>query len=308
MKPGVRDVSVLASRILMSTTPIWIIVEGRYHDRAYYDRLLNSIPSIAGLQYEILLAEYPAVDEVAAGGKKHALKLHAALSENGWLRQRSKKTNHIVIFSLDKDLDDEPTSNMPDDLHILYTKYADVEAEILQGNDLIAALTALTGASKRDLIELAAEAHNPLQHISEAWAEWHRWGLALRNANPNALPIRSAALINVGQFGPLDESARVAHLQRVKASVGEAEWGKRIETAHTLHAELVRSGKSPRLVAGKWAAKYVIEAAKRDLSAVGIAGDLDPADLTRVMLMTISFSNRHKQRYEHRMLSLLATT
>jgi hypothetical protein len=75
-----RDARAFAARVKMGTTRLWLMVEGRVHDRPFYDRILATHPGLDGA-YAVRLTESVEINGVSAGGKSFALDLYRFLDE-----------------------------------------------------------------------------------------------------------------------------------------------------------------------------------------------------------------------------------
>ena len=124
-----------AQRVKMSEDDLWLIVEGRDHDRPHYEKLLKSLPSTKDRSISIRLAETIELNGVAAGGKLHVLALHDHLEAGNKLTTENKSGESTIVFMVDRDRDDFMGTLRTSD-HVLYTFGTDVEADILLHSDI----------------------------------------------------------------------------------------------------------------------------------------------------------------------------
>jgi len=243
----------------MSRSRLWVIIEGKTHDAPFYENLLRD-----GAQQTVtfLEAEDLEVDGVAAGGKAHGLKVIDRLGALGALEQQNKRTKIDFVLFADRD-DDDYRGTLRQDAHVVYTRHADVEAEILAWADL-ARTTAQTFSVPR-MAAAGATRKNYHRTLADLWETWITLRLTSVAVGWSDTRFAQESLINAPKYGPADP----ALVQRVTARAAHenANWGVELQRAkHQFEAEQ-QSGAHGRRVKGKWLSPFIVNEVKEKLAA-----------------------------------------
>lgn len=153
---------------MLSTKRLFVVVEGRRFDRHFYDSLLSANKTAVTGGYQVVLCE-----EATNGsaGKDAALQLFDHLRSRGRLYQRTRRSDHVIAFALDRDYDGV-LGRQKRSTHLFYTQACDVEAEIFLRGQLARALSLTLSLTMEDASNLAHNLQDLVKDLAEAWREW----------------------------------------------------------------------------------------------------------------------------------------
>ncbi|MCU1622914.1 MAG: hypothetical protein JWL79_1759 [Frankiales bacterium] len=237
-------------------TALWILIEGRITDAAFYDRLLAANAKASAVGFDVRLVETLKMSPAyggAAGGKQRALKLFDYFKRTRKLTQMNRAGTRRIVFMLDRDLDFLTGSNRRSD-HVIYTSARDAEAELHINGDLPAALgtaLSLTGAEQR---KVAKHVGDHVRALADSWVEWIRIGALVAGLRPYPCAIRpgKVSAIHVSAYGSLD----LAKLAQVQADIIANAQVQNVSTRRKFIENRVAAfysrGEQHLLVKGKW--------------------------------------------------------
>lgn len=248
--------SAFAARVMISRKQLFVIVEGRMGDAAFYDRLMSANPNLPKDGYDIRLAEQIRLEGHARGGKPGILALYDYYRGKRKLRQVSKSGNRDMLFMLDKDMDDVARCKRRGG-HIIYTVARDVEAEMHRHGDLVRALSTSLSLTDSEARKLHAILRTYMIDLAELWREWIILGTlsTAMKSRCSVQPGRHSA-INVNVYGPLDfvelASARLSIIQGATTADPLIERSIRRAVRN-----IYKNGDITLLVKGKWLPSYL---------------------------------------------------
>lgn len=246
--------AAFARRVQMGNAKLWILVEGKSNDAAFYDRLAETL--LPASDYSVRAVEEITLDEKQAGGKKQSLKLLDYWDKNNELKQVAKSGQKAIILAVDRDFDDFERSRLPH-AHLLYTRAADVEGEVLMNSDLRDVAAASYSIPRTELPpEVHHNGFNTFEALGTLWFDW----IALRvcACRSNSLPgVRHGGKseVNTDTFGPVDKTKLSSFHSALIASSDISE-EQRLAIVDEV-AVIRERGKLPLLVKGKWIETYV---------------------------------------------------
>lgn len=244
--------AAFAQRVKMSEDDLWLIVEGRDHDRSHYDKLLRTIPATKERRVSIRLAESIELNGTSAGGKKHALALHDHLETVGKLATDNKSGVSKIAFMVDRDRDDY-TGTMRESLHIFYTHSTDVEADILLNTDVWTALQVSYGVDRGITDKLRGQIQDPAVELVSIWQSWLTLGLVALSCNvTDQVHWGKASALNLELFGPVDADTEDRLSSAISSKAGIDTFQKA-----SLKASIHLAKLGVRLLKGRWLARYV---------------------------------------------------
>lgn len=288
-------------RVQMSRDSIFLIVEGRNHDRIFYDRICHSSEVLRSAGYQIWLSEQASDGH---GGKQAMLKMfdYCRRSSNlAFQNQTSVTGRTALIFCLDRD-GDHVSGGMKRSPHVVYTRSADVENEIFtEGRDVDALATALSldKAAAESLLTRIGDWRNILSTLLRSWIELCALAQKL-SAHVGGIGWASNSAVNgSSNFDEIDAVAVAKQRSKILAKSQfdadsslerERQVLKRIDREYRL-------GRGWELVKGKWVPRFL------ERSVCQALGD-QPADLkhfrlvvTKLYLSNIDFSAAWSQHY-----------
>jgi hypothetical protein len=150
--------------IQMSSTGIFVFVEGQDTDAFFYAELCRPVCDSYHIAYEIVRA-----DRISSSGGKDALiKCHGYFATAGSLIERSRPTAACCIFFLDKDVDDV-LHKLVKSPHIVYTPFYNVENALYLFGDIVRAAAA---ASSLDAARLSIRIPDPAVWRRQSARRW----------------------------------------------------------------------------------------------------------------------------------------
>ena len=301
MSKIVQNVRAFRRRVLIGGADLWVVVEGKNHDRAFYDQVLRASPSTRTLSVKVRLAEQLSVGGVVAGGKQHALSLHDALEGMGALLQHNGVSDRAVAFMLDRDNEDFlGTANTKP--HIIHTKTADVEAEILTHAKMMRAIANAHGLSKGDVRRLSRVTAKPASHLALVWREWIVLRLvALECSVENLAPTGAPSIVNVATYGATDPVAVALVENKLSAAVPAAQLtAARSKVTSWVDAAFAR-GEEHELVKGKWVARYAEYLVAVHLTSVIMRAGLHADHIVIAALSALKYRSPMIDHYEARL-------
>lgn len=234
----------------ISSSDLFVFVEGHQTDPFFYAAICASIPDIHVL-YEICLARQLPGE---TGGKQ------ALLSFFSFLRQRKALVSSLggqettCIFFLDKDVDDLQRTKKRSQ-HLVYTEHYDVQNYIFMHGNL---LDGAASAASVDAVRLRAELSDAPRwclRIARLWREWISLCLGvLEERISSEANYRVVSRVQTRLCGPTDAGRYAALIRNVARRCGlpVAVFRQRLAAKMRKVDTYFASGQHHRLFKGKW--------------------------------------------------------
>ncbi|MCI3931966.1 hypothetical protein [Streptomyces sp. AN091965] len=234
----------------MSRVPMFAFVEGVNVDGYVHgtncDRALRPL----GVEYRVA----PADELPGTGGGKTRLKsYYSHLAENGSLVTDFKGKATVVLFFLDKDVDDRLGLQV-DSPHVLYTWFYDVENHVFHEGDVAEAVSSSCSLAPNWCRQEFGGRGSWQEMAARLWMEWVRLCFAAKT-----LKISGAA--NYGRPSAVNSAAHLAadaalvagyssklQSDAQKAGIADRDWGE----AFTVVDSEYSSGCWDKVFKGKW--------------------------------------------------------
>lgn len=295
-----RSAGGLARLMQMSDVELYVIVEGRDHDRPHYERLLQACPSTMSKKIQIRLAEQIDIKGISAGGKSHALTIYEFLKKENYLHQRSSLGNTTIVFMLDRDRDDFIDRALISD-HIIYTHGTDVESDILLNADIWSAIGVAYGIDLAVLDVLQDRVGRPPETLFLLWKEWIILGLvALECGVAEGARWAQMSEVNSQKFGFPDSELSDKIGQSLIANSSQQKY----ILARKKAQDFVQS-KGVKLLKGRWIARYISYIIQSNLSSEIMCTNIRSESVIKICLATIRYSGDWFNEYEMRLSKLL---
>jgi hypothetical protein len=303
-----RDARAFAMRVKMGTDQLWLIVEGRSHDRAFYDRVLEGHHLARAGGYSIRLAEQIRLNDKSSGGKQFARALFDFFEAESLLTQESKAgARHVVAFALDKDLDvlAGDTINSP---HVMYTAGMDVEAEILRHADLQRAACATYSLPLRQVSAILNDEATLFSQLAHLWRHWITEGAVCICSRRRAAPHRYSQVssFNAGAFGPVNNDAVREARSAIEADLLADEVNHLGASLRSAIDDIFESGQEWRLVKGRWMTKYVSHMVVGAVGREEVEANIPPGTLAKAAIPLLPDDGDWARHYWKRLDALLA--
>lgn len=297
-----RDAAAFAKRVQMSgRESVFCIVEGKATDRAFYGRVLDSIAVAQKRGVSIRLSEELSLNGKSAGGKSFVKQLYKHFESKSELKQSNSTGSKHILFFLDRDYESLAGTEIASD-HVIYTKAADSEADVLLNGDISRSLSSSYGIDGRlvDLI-LDEAGPDPFSALADIWREWITiMVLALSGAVAADVAHAGISKINSKSYGPVmlvEAAALQAKVDSLLAANGKSHLVISIRSA----VNAIFSSGDPRLlVKGKWIEQYLHHHARVTLAGVAPLATVNKSEVTKCCLETIDFNSAWMSHYSKR--------
>ena len=291
---------------MMGEFDLWLIVEGRDHDRPFYERLTQDLPSTRELKVIVRLAEQISVHGRRGGGKSHSLSIHDQLAVDLSLIQTNSKGVMKVAFLLDRDCDDY-TNQLSPSPHVIYTQGADVEADILINAEIWRATESAYGITAEDTRRIAANVGDPRHALASLWRDWLLLRYtALACSASNATAFGEPSKVNVGLWGAVDPALIADVEAKILARTTPIELAEaRVLAEAHLAAHFIGSS-APLLLKGKWIPDYVHHLVSTHLADQIIKVGITAGVIVNTALAALDYSLPWASHYERSFARLAA--
>jgi hypothetical protein len=200
----------------ISQNQIFIIVEGFDFDRYVYGKLGALVCTARGATYQLISGrELPG----KIGGKRRLLHFYRYMRRFAGLAIELGSRKRILLFFLDKDVDDicrqQHRSN-----HICYTTAYDLEGDIFLACDLVNVIGAALSADTQEVSRKLGPTDLLLLRLATKWFEWTSICLYVRLTRLRASSYGALSQINNPLNGPVDGNELAATLARLQIISG----------------------------------------------------------------------------------------
>ncbi|MDV6211781.1 hypothetical protein R3Q08_26295 [Rhodococcus erythropolis] len=301
-----RDIKAFRRRIKMSPKRVWVLVEGKTHDRTFYENILERTLDLPSSRFEVRLSEQVSADGVAAGGKPHVIKLFNIMRENDWLEQENRRGKVSTIFFLDKDVDDFQSKTISDP-HVIYTKNADVEAEIFHYCDLNQAISISHGIGKGPSGRVLAGSETVPERLAAHWENWIRLRLlAIACEFSGSARFGQPSHLHEASFGKLIPDTEEEIRDNIRRSCASEEtWLAANDRVDEFIAELKSDNRFSSLVSGKHLAHYLIHLTELALKDVVVRTRITAQEVTISCFANLNFEDDWSKYYQSKLENVL---
>lgn len=303
-----RDARAFARRVRMSkATRLWLIVEGRVHDRSFYDRVLGSHPASRDLGYSVRLAEQIELDGVAAGGRKHVTALYELLEKENYLRQQNKQGINRIGFAFDRDFEGLRSQDVVP-AQVVMTRGLDVEADILLSGDLVRATSSAYSISRDDVAGFIGGAIDLARALAQLWRDWITAGVCSACTGcETGVRHSKISRINEGGYGAVDPTKMTSVFDGIESRLATDEDRQKYQEAHDLVEEMFAAGEEWLLVKGKWIASYVHHLVTTNLGDAPREKNVAADVVSKTSLETLDFAAPWVNHYHTQLDALHAS-
>jgi hypothetical protein len=271
----------------MSSSAITAFVEG-YLDRVFYGELLAANGTASGKTVTIRLAQE--FHSGLAEGKKALLDLHSTLQTNNLLLFGTGSNRKLILFFLDKDVDDLKRA-LRDCPHIIYTEHYCTENYLYTHGNLRKALAA---GANLDPQSLCGFPSNEVwtKNAAASWADWIAFCLLVIKTQPPGIPnFGTVSQFNSRPYDPTNATSLSTLLTAVTSRIGitaAAAGSIFTKEQRRTHRFLARNWFN-RIFNGKWYALFL----SADARTIASGRQLPPKceeRLEAALLATLDFS------------------
>ena len=168
MNPLTHTPSGFVRSLQMSRHNICAFVEGQDCDSFFYDGICNQALRTEGFSFKIRRAkELP----YQTGGKSSLIQFYKYLRSKQELSTKLKGKNTVILFFLDKDIDDVLRRKCRSP-HVIYTKYYDLQNHLFLNADFLKALAAATSIEESEIRCAKLFKNNWCRLAARRWRGW----------------------------------------------------------------------------------------------------------------------------------------
>ncbi|KAB2973281.1 hypothetical protein F8R89_15360 [Streptomyces sp. SS1-1] len=234
----------------MSRVPLFAFVEGvnvdGYVHGANCDRALSPL----GVEYRLA----PADELPGTGGGKTRLKsYYSHLADNASLVTNFKGKVTVVLFFMDKDIDDQ-LGLLIESPHVLYTWFYDVENHVFHEGDVAEAVGSGCSLAPNWCREEFGGRGSWQETVARLWVEWVRLCFAVKSFKiSGAANYGRPSAVNPTPHLPADATLVEAYSVKLKseaqqAGVADRQWNAAIATVDSEYS----TGSWDKVFKGKW--------------------------------------------------------
>ena len=243
---------------MASGDALFVIVEGRDHDRLFYGELCESSSKLTSAGYQIRMVEQ--TQKAGSGGKDAVLAFYREARARRRLTIDMGAGKKRLAFCVDND-GDELIGLTVKSPNLIYTHMHDVEAEIFAVGQLMPSLGLALGLDRKAAGIIASGLGYWIDELSAHWDEWIRLCvLAKATRSRCSVGYGKPSAINSGFTGDPDYT-RIAGLRAEieEGSLLSAEdFAAKESDIRAAFDDLVKGGGARRLVKGRWMRQYLV--------------------------------------------------
>lgn len=167
MKKLTHSFAAYRRAMQMSSITLFVFVEG-LTDRYFYSQLINLCCSNKGIDYDIIT---PDEIENKAGGKTILLELLKYLKSKKSLFDDFNGKKTVVLFFLDKDVDDFLRKKCRSQ-HVIYTEYYELENYLFIHGDIAKAAAISAFLDMKSVSKAIGNSQEWMKNAANCWKEW----------------------------------------------------------------------------------------------------------------------------------------
>jgi hypothetical protein len=288
----------------MSQAVVFALMEGKECDPFVYSQICARVCSQRQIRYDTCKAnEIPPF----AGGKQALLRYHDYLRRRKAMRSNLGGKQTIVVFFLDKDVDDF-TRRCRKSPYTVYTRYYDIQNEIFLNGNLVQGSAAAASIDPALLRRHFSDARTWCSQAAGRWREWvalcivsaikcinHQcnYGAKSQVQNPlTGLPDAtrlSQALSGMAAKAGATSPAFSRYHQRIRKRV----------------MELYSSGQQDKVFKGKWYATLIDEDVQRLMGPADYDRQAFSSRVTSSVAATLNFADPWADYYTGRLAGVI---
>lgn len=297
-----RDARAFVQRARMSgTSKLWVLVEGKVHDRAFYDRLLSFNAEAHYQDHDVRVAEELSLEGKEGSGKTHVLALYALYEREGLLRAASRTAVHNFLFVVDRDLDviaERLRGGGGPKPHLITTLTRDIESDILLHGDVVRAVSSTYSIGLARSRAIVASARQAAADLANLWREWIKLGVCEVTCElKSGLPHGKHSLVNKPSVGPVDGLALTAWRSHHSTRAADLVCEERYSSVERWVDEQYLEGDQWRLVKGKWLAWYIARHVQQRCGDMPMQSGVPDDVLSKTCLETLDFTAEWTNAY-----------
>lgn len=251
MKKPYHSPEAFRRLIQMSSTRVFVFVEGQDTDAFFFGEVCRPICESLGISYELVRADRIS----ASGGKEALIRCYELLNTAGSLVERSRATPAISMFFLDKDIDDVLCKQV-ESAHVVYTPFYNVENVLFVHGDVVRAAAAASSFDSARLQRRIPDSATWRRASAQRWIDFVVFCLF---AHKHRLPFDCTYRRNVSPLNDPADSIPTPEVIRQKkdelrgcSGFSEAVFARKFGATRRLVERIYNAGKHDLIFNGKW--------------------------------------------------------
>ncbi|MHB8852379.1 MAG: DUF4435 domain-containing protein [Ignavibacteriaceae bacterium] len=200
----------------LSSANLIALVEGKEIDPYFYGKISEKFCKELGLTYSVRTAKDL---DSHTGGKEALIKYYKCLRRNHKLVTDFKGKKTIIIFFLDKDLDDL-LKIMCRSKHVIYTNMYDIQNHLFKASSLIDSICASAHVDPQIVNKIELFKKDWLKIAAERWKEWIAICVIAKKYKLNLKNYRATSQINEPINGPVNKNKLIIYYNSIKRETG----------------------------------------------------------------------------------------
>jgi len=281
----------LLKSIKISEKEIFLFVEGKKVDPAFYDRLLDR--NINTQNYRIFRS-YEIKGAEQSGGKKVLLSFFNFVKNKSSISGVFGDNPFTILFHLDKDIDDLLNNTIDSD-NIIYTDYYSVENYLYKYGDLEKALLASTYCEIDRIQELFGDIRKWIGSKVKHWIPWVTLCIFSQKYKLDCgCGYSRPSVINNNYYEEINDEKYEEFLNRLEAEFegSEDEFLKELEAIKQMVIDYYESDSFDLIFKGDWYRNILSEYLKNNGKVSIINHNSIGKKLESNLLMTLDFEDK----------------
>src|ERR1039457_2075498 len=276
----------LVRSMQMSRAAVNVFIEGEQVDGYFYSKIVYS-ESPAPFAYRVIRSnQLP----TPGSGKKHLLIYFRLLRRQKQLVIDFKGKRSVVLFFLDKDIDDL-SRTMVRSPHVIYTQYYEVENYLYMHGDLIEVSAAAFSADIAEVMRHFGSVSDWTLRAADRWKDWVKLCLAASDCRARGVcNYHSASQVHsAGVLDPTLFSAKLAEIE-LASGLSHADFVSKFRRLQAKVNRYYASGDQDRLFKGKWYSIVLSDELAKAGLVTGAASKSMPSKLVSGLMQSLDFS------------------
>lgn len=296
-------------KMQMSKHRVWILVEGIF-DVPFYGQLCDNNKFLRKERYTIALAkELPGF---SGDGKQNLLSIYRYLIRRKALTNTLEGKETIVLFIIDKDIDDIERTKARSS-HVIYTEYYSFENYTFRFGDLCSALASAACLDVRRIRKrVGIESFTWTQKAAENWRPWVEYCLLVRklkkikNSRNYGL---NQSLMHSGAYSPCNETKQKALLKKALKDSGltVSNFKIALERVKKYVGRVYSQGDHDIIFKGDWYIKFLVQDAREIAGSTHYNSMRLEKRLIPCLLVTLDYCGSWADYFHHAIERLIKT-
>lgn len=296
-------------KMQISEDRVWIFVEG-ISDVSFYSQLCDNNKSLRNETYTIALAKE--LPNFSGDGKQNLLSIYRYLSRRKALKNTLEGKETIVLFIIDKDIDDIERTKARSS-HVIYTKYHSLENYAFRFGDLCSALSSAACLDVRRIRKrVGIKSFTWTKKAAESWRPWVEYCLLVRkikkikNSRNYGL---NQSLMHSEAYSPCDETKQKALLKKALKDSGltDSKFNIALNRVKKYVGRVYSQGEHDIIFKGEWYLKFLVQDARKIAGSTQYYSRKLEKRLIPCLFVTLDYSGSWSDYFHYAIEQLIKT-